>query len=158
MSDDRNRFNYLTHAAEEGKQLPGGLKSEIHLAEVVKDYDREAAEMRKPRNTSVESKINGPFVHNLRKKKPVNRKLFTFKGMQSTHGVTHRIQESKVYNNIYPDAPTDSGLVYFSLTFNCRCIVLRRSLFHCGGLKSDQSVNFKLKVMRSGKPIPMPEN
>ena len=94
----------------------GGLKSEKHLAEVVKDYDREAAEMRKPRNTSVESKINGPFVHNLREKKPVNRKLFTFKGMQSTHGVTHRIQESKVYNNIYPDAATDSGFVYFSST------------------------------------------
>ena len=148
MSDDRNRFNYLTHAAEEGNSCHGP----------VTDYDREAAEMRKPRDTSVEFKINGPFVHNLRKKKPVNRKLFTFKGMQSTHGVTHRIQESKVYNNIYPDAPTDSGLVYFSLTFNCRCIVLRRSLFHCGGLKSDQSVNFKLKVMRSGKPIPLLEN
>ena len=56
VSDDRNRFNYLTHAAEEGKQLPGGLKSEKHLAEVVKDYDREAAEMREPRNTSAESK------------------------------------------------------------------------------------------------------
>ena len=66
------------------KLLPGGLKSEKHLAEVVKDYDREAAEMRKPRNTSVESKISGPFVHNFRKKKPVNRKVFTFKGMQHT--------------------------------------------------------------------------
>ena len=131
--------------------MPGGLKSEKHLAEVVKDYDREAAEMRKPRNTSVESKINGPFVHNLRKKKPVNRKVFTFKGMQSTHGVTHRIQESKVYNNIYPDAPTDSGLVYFSLTFNCRCLVLRRSPFHCEKLKNDQLANFKPKGMRSGK-------
>ena len=75
--------------------------------------------MRKPRNTSVESKISGPFVHNLRRKKSVNRKVFTFKDMQSTHGVTHRIEDSKVYNNIYPDALTNSGLVYFSLTFSC---------------------------------------
>ena len=45
----------------------------------LKDYDREAAEMRKPRNPSVESKINGPFVHNLPKKKPVKRKVFTSK-------------------------------------------------------------------------------
>ena len=98
--------------------------------EALKDYDREAAEMRKPRNPSVESKINGPFVHNLPKKKPVKRKVFTFKGMQSTHGVTHRIQEGKVYNNIYPDAPTDSGLVFFLLTFYSRCIALRRSPCH----------------------------
>ena len=47
----------------------------------------------------------------------MNRKV-TFKGMQGTHGVTHRIQDRKVYNNMYPDAPTDSGLVYFSLTDN----------------------------------------
>ena len=116
LSHGRNifdrRYAHVDNAAEEGKQLSGGLKSEKHLAEVVKDSDREAAEMRKPRNTSVESKIIGPFVHNLREKKPVNRKVFTFKCIQSTHGVTHRIQESKVYNNIYPDAPTDSGLVY----------------------------------------------
>ena len=75
------RYAHVDNAAEEGKQLPGGLKSEKHLAEVVKDSDREAAEMRKPRNASVESKINGPFVHNLQKKKPVNRKVFTFQGM-----------------------------------------------------------------------------
>ena len=47
------RYAHVDTAAEEGKQLPGGLKSEKHLAEVVKNYDREAAEMRKPRNTSV---------------------------------------------------------------------------------------------------------
>ena len=138
--------------------MPRGLKSVKHIVGVVKDYAREAVEMRKSGNTSVEFKISGPFLHNLLKKKCESRKMFTFQGMQSTHGVTHRIQENKVYNNIYPDAPIDSGLAHFSLTFNCRCIVLRRSLFHCGGLKSDQSVNFKLKVMRSGKPIPLLEN
>ena len=103
--------------------MPRGLKSEKHIVGVVKDYAREAVEMRKSGNTSVEFKISGPFLHNLLKKKCVDRKVFVFQGMQSTHGVTHRIQESKVYNNIYPDAPTDSGFVYFSLTFNCRCIV-----------------------------------
>ena len=69
------RYAHADNAAEEGKQLPGGLKSEKHLAEVVKDSNRQ------PRNASVESKINGPFVHNLQKKKPVNRKVFTFQGM-----------------------------------------------------------------------------
>ena len=126
--------------------------------EALKDYDREAAEMRKPRNPSVESKINGPFVHNLPKKKPVKRKVFTFKGMQSTHGVTHRIQEGKVYNNIYPDAPTDSGLVFFLLTFYSRCIALRRSPCHCGKLKSGLLVSSRLKVTQSGKLIPLLEN
>ena len=72
------RYAHVDNAAEERKQLPGGLKSEKHLAEAVKDSDREAAEMRKPRNASVESKINGPFVHYLQKKKPVNHKVFTF--------------------------------------------------------------------------------
>ena len=72
--------------------------------------------MRKPRDPSVLSKINGPFVHNLREKKPVKRKVFTFRGIQSTHSVTHRIKEGKVYNNIYPDVPNDSGLVCFSLS------------------------------------------
>ena len=93
------------------RHLPGGLKSERHLAQVVKDYDKLAAEMRKSKDPSVESKINGPFVHNLPKRKPVKRKIFTFRGIQSTHSVTHRIQEKKVYNNIYPDVPTNSGLV-----------------------------------------------
>ena len=65
------------------KLLSGRLKSEKHLAEVVKDYDREAAEMRKLRNTSVESNISWHFVHNFRRKKPVNRKVFTFIGKQS---------------------------------------------------------------------------
>ena len=67
---------YLEHVdnvAEEGKQLPGGLKSERHLAQVVKDYDKLAAEMRKSKDPSVESKINGPFVHNLPKRKPAQR-------------------------------------------------------------------------------------
>ena len=95
------RCAHVDNAVEEGKQLPGGLKSERHLVDVVKDYDRQAAEMRKPRNTSTVSTINGPFVHNL---PTVYRQVFTVKGIQSTHGVTHRIEEGKVYNNVYPDA------------------------------------------------------
>ena len=31
------RYAHVDNGAEEGKQLPGGLKSEKHLAEVVKD-------------------------------------------------------------------------------------------------------------------------
>ena len=73
------RYAHVDNAAEEGKQLPGGLKSERHLAQVVKDYDRQAAEMRKTRDPSVESKINGPFVHNLPKRKPATRNVFTFR-------------------------------------------------------------------------------
>ena len=124
-------MHMLITQLKRGNILPGGLKSEKHLAEVVKDYAREAAEMHKPRNTSVESKINGPFVHNLRIKKPVNRKVFTFKAMQNTHGATHRIQESKVYNNIYPDELI-LGLYTFLLHST------RRFSFHCGKLESDQ--------------------
>ena len=30
-------------------------------------------------------------------------KVFTLKGIQSTHGATHRIKERKVYNNIFLD-------------------------------------------------------
>ena len=33
------------------------------------------------------------------------------KGIQSTHSVTYRVAEGKVYNNVYPDVPTNSGLV-----------------------------------------------
>ena len=95
MSDDRNRFNYLTHAAEEGKHLPRGLKSEKHIVGVVKDYAREAVKMRRSGNTSVEFKISGPFLHNLLKKKCVNRKVFTFQGMQSTHGVNIVFRRAK---------------------------------------------------------------
>ena len=105
------RYAKVDNAAEEGKQLPGDLKSEKHLAEVVREYDRKAKEMRSVKDKATVSKVNGPFVHNLPKKKPEKRKVFTFKGIQSTHGVTHRIKEKKVYNNIFPDAPTDSGLV-----------------------------------------------
>ncbi len=86
--------------------------SEKHLAEVVAEYDRQAAEMRVVRDKGTISTVNGPFVHNLPRKKPSTRKVFTFKGIQSTHGVTHRIKEGKVYNNIFPDAPTNSGLVH----------------------------------------------
>ncbi len=107
------RYGHVDNAAEEGKQLPGGLQSEKHLAEVVKEYDRHAEANRKQRDPTTTSRVNGPFVHNLPKKKPVYRKVFTFKGIQSTHSVTHRIKEGKVYNNVYPDVTTDSGLVLF---------------------------------------------
>ena len=81
----------------------------------MKDYDRLAAEMRKSKDPSVESKINGPFVHNVPKRKPAKRKVFTFRSIQSTHSVTYRIQDKKVYNNIYADVPTNSDLVSSSL-------------------------------------------
>ena len=84
----------------------------IHISkDQDKYYDSQAAEMRKTRDSSVESKVNGPFVHNLPKRKTVTRKEFTFRGIQSTHGVTHHMKEQKMYNNMYPDVPTNSGLV-----------------------------------------------
>ena len=87
--------------------------NERHLAEVVAEYDQRAKEMRVVRDKGTISTVSGPFVHNLPRKKPKNRKVFTFKGIQSTHGVTQRIQEGKVYNNVFPDVPTNSGLVNF---------------------------------------------
>ena len=77
--------------------MPRGLKSEKHIVGVVKDYAREAVEMRKSGNTSVEFKISGPYLHtgNLLKKKCVNRKMFTFQGMQSTHGVNIVFRRAK---------------------------------------------------------------
>ena len=84
----------------------------IHISkDQDKYYDSQAAEMRKTRDSSVESKVNGPFVHNLPKRKTVTRRVFTFRGIQSTHGVTHHMKEQKMYNNMYPDVPTNSGLV-----------------------------------------------
>ena len=41
---------------------------DIHVSkDKDKDYDSQAAEMRKTRDSSVESKVNGPFGHNLPK-------------------------------------------------------------------------------------------
>ena len=53
--------------------------------------------------------------HNLPKKRPLTRKIFTFTGIQSTHSVTHRVAEKKVYNNVYPDVSTDTGLGVLSI-------------------------------------------
>ena len=117
--------------------------------------------MRKTRDPSVESKINGPFVHNLPKRKPVKRKVFTFRGIQSTHGVTHHIKEQKVYNNMYPDVPTDSGLVSsfsFVALANFTCLVLRKYRSHCGKLKNDPPVSDKLQLMQSGRLRPLNES
>ena len=68
----------VDNAAEEGKHIPGGLRSEKHLAEVVREYDRQAEEMRSMKDKTTVSKVNGPYVHNLPKKKPEKRKVFTF--------------------------------------------------------------------------------
>ena len=51
--------------------------------------------MRKTKDPSAESKINGPFVHNLPKRKPAKRKVFTFRGIQSTHGLLITLKRRK---------------------------------------------------------------
>ena len=40
-------YAQVDNAAEEGKQVPGGLNSEKHLAEDFRVYDQKAAAMRK---------------------------------------------------------------------------------------------------------------
>ena len=52
-----------------------------------------------------------PIVHNLKIKKPKTRKVFTFKGIQSSKGVTHLRETGLVYNNVYPDVDRKSGLI-----------------------------------------------
>ena len=39
------------------------------------------------------------------------RKVFTFKGIQSSKGVTHLRETGLVYNNVYPDVERNSGLI-----------------------------------------------
>ena len=52
-----------------------------------------------------------PIVHNLKINKSPTRKVFTFKGIQSSKGVTHLRETGLVYNNIYPDVERNSGLI-----------------------------------------------
>ena len=52
-----------------------------------------------------------PIVHKLPENKPATRKVFTFAGIQASKSVTYDRKTNKVYNNTYPDAPRNSGLV-----------------------------------------------
>ena len=52
-----------------------------------------------------------PILHNLKIKKPSTRKVFTFKGIQSSKEVTHDRETGLVYNNVYPDINRMSGLI-----------------------------------------------
>ena len=52
-----------------------------------------------------------PIVYNLKVNKSKTRKVFTFKGIQSSKGVTHLRETGLVYNNVYPDVQRDSGLI-----------------------------------------------
>ena len=52
-----------------------------------------------------------PIVHNLEINKSPTRKVFTFKGIQSSKGVTHDRETGLVYNNVYPDVDRRSGLI-----------------------------------------------
>ena len=51
------------------------------------------------------------ILHNLKIKKPSTRKVFTFKGIQSSKGVTHDRETGLVYNNVYPNVGRKSGLI-----------------------------------------------
>ena len=48
---------------------------------------------------------------NLKVNKSKTRKVFTFKGIQSSKGVTHLRETSLVYTKVYPDVERDSGLI-----------------------------------------------
>ena len=52
-----------------------------------------------------------PIVYNLKVNKSKTRKVFTFKCIQSSQGVTHLRETGLVYNNVYPDVERDSGLI-----------------------------------------------
>ena len=52
-----------------------------------------------------------PILHNLKIKKPSTRKVFTFKGIQSSKGVTHHRETGLVYNNVCPDVNRKTGLI-----------------------------------------------
>ena len=55
--------------------------------------------------------ILSPIVHNLKIHKSPTRKVFTFRGIQSSKGVTHDREAGLVYNNVYPDVDLKSGLI-----------------------------------------------
>ena len=52
-----------------------------------------------------------PILHNLKIKKSSTRKVFTFKGIQSSKRVTHDHETGLVYNNVYPDVNRKTGLI-----------------------------------------------
>ena len=52
-----------------------------------------------------------PIAYNFKVDKLKTRKIFTFKGIQSSKGVTHLRETGLVYNNVYLDMEWDSGLV-----------------------------------------------
>ena len=52
-----------------------------------------------------------PIAYNLKVNKSKIREVFTFKGIQSSKGVTHLRETGLVYNNVYPDVERDSGLI-----------------------------------------------
>ena len=51
-----------------------------------------------------------PIAYNFKVNKLKTRKIFTFKGIQSSKGVIHLRETGLVYNNVYPDREWDSGL------------------------------------------------
>ena len=127
------RFAAIDHALEPIIQSDTGLLGAKQAAEAIKKHDaaifdrakrahdkRNERRVKKGKATqSFEYKskdgalltILPPIVHNLPIKKPKTRKVFTFKGIQSSKGVTHDRETDRVYNYVYPDVPRTSGLV-----------------------------------------------
>ena len=64
------RYAHVNNVTEEGKQLYGGLKNESHVAEVVREYDRQAAEMRKTKDPQLCRESMGPLFITFRRKSP----------------------------------------------------------------------------------------
>ena len=52
-----------------------------------------------------------PIAYNLKVNKSKIREVFTFKGIQSSKGVTHLRETGLVYNIVDPDVEWDSGLI-----------------------------------------------
>ena len=127
------RFAAIDHALEPVIQSEEGLLSAKHAAKCIKEHDdfilKQAKEKHDKQNEKrlkkgkaaepfhLRSKdgakltILPPIVHNLKINKSPTRKVFTFKGIQSSKGVTHLRETGLVYNNVYPDVERSSGLI-----------------------------------------------
>ena len=127
------RFAAIDQALEPAIQSPQGLRSAEHAKKAIQEHDafilKKAKQAHDKRNVKLvksgkptkpfhlRSKdgafltILPPIVHNLKINKSPTREVFTFKGIQSSKGVTHDRETGLIYNNVYPDVDRKSGLI-----------------------------------------------
>jgi len=127
-------FSKHDQVFEPANQTNKGLYGAKHAASLVTAHDKlllkEAKEAHEKRNKKLEKagKQKKPFlgiisadgfitenlepiVVDLPSEKPPTRKVFTFKGIQSSCGVSWVKETDQIYNNRFPTAPLKSGLV-----------------------------------------------